>query len=580
MSPSAPFFPKSFKTTSAHVIELVKKHKESGKKVCVLLGAGVSKTAGIPLAKELIHHIKEHYPKSYERINDADALNYNVCMAALTPTARDAIINTFVKEAHLNLAHLAIASLQQRNVIDRILTTNFDRLALQACTFIGELPAVYDCTVLQKSKNITFMPTESTGAAIYHLHGQHMAGELLNTQQKLKLQADRLLPTLQEIMRDRLTIVCGYSGDNDPLVQTIKKAGPFPNGLIWADMGDAPQNYVRDTLFKNDENSGLYYLPLTEGGADQFFLELAQKLDCFPPEILSNPFQHLKETISHIDTEANRQHQGSLIEVILKRLEHAIEQDKEKFGVVTELEERLQKGEHAAIWKEYKDNLESYKDKNIINIVFNAGFKTALKKQQTGEDLDTAIKIYTKTLEIAPNNVPTLGNLGIIYDNQGETEKAIKLYNRALEIDPNHAPTLYNLSVFHTDQGETEKAIELCNRVLEIDPKDVDILRSLGNAYYKTKKIEKAIEFYNRALEIDPNHVETLSNLGVVYHKNDKEKAIEFYNRVLEIDPNHVNALYDLGVIYGDRSETDKAIEFYNRALEIDPNHVNALNRN
>ena len=71
------------------------------------------------------------------------------------------------------------------------------------------------------------------GSAIYHLHGQHTGFLLLNTRKLLEDQAKRIEPALKEATEGRTVIVCGYSGENDPLVDRISRQDVYPHGLIW-----------------------------------------------------------------------------------------------------------------------------------------------------------------------------------------------------------------------------------------------------------------------------------------------------------------------------------------------------------
>ena len=52
------------------------------RKAALLIGAGCSVTAGIPLADGFVAAIKEHYPKKYSK---AKGKTYARCMATLFP---------------------------------------------------------------------------------------------------------------------------------------------------------------------------------------------------------------------------------------------------------------------------------------------------------------------------------------------------------------------------------------------------------------------------------------------------------------------------------------------------------------
>jgi general secretion pathway protein D len=52
------------------------------------------------------------------------------------------------------------------------------------------------------------------------------------------------------------------------------------------------------------------------------------------------------------------------------------------------------------------------------------------------EDYNTAQGYFERALEINPENPYALLNLGVVYDEKGETEKAIRMYEKVIKLDP------------------------------------------------------------------------------------------------------------------------------------------------
>src|SRR5262245_34306130 len=111
---------------------------------CVLIGAGCSVTAGIPLAAGFVEAVRSRGGRAYER---AMHKSYPYVMAELDVGPRYGLIAEYVKNASLNWAHLILGWLVKNGLIGRILTTNFDNLALRACALYGIYPSVYDLAV-------------------------------------------------------------------------------------------------------------------------------------------------------------------------------------------------------------------------------------------------------------------------------------------------------------------------------------------------------------------------------------------------------------------------------------------------
>ncbi len=83
-----------------------------------------------------------------------------------------------------------------------------------------------------------------------------------------------------------------------------------------------------------------------------------------------------------------------------------------------------------------------------------------------------------QSLEIDPENLAALNNIGLVMRKLGRDEDAIKAYQFALELDPSYALTYKNLGVLLEANGEKQLAAESFRMYTELAPnaKDVDQL--------------------------------------------------------------------------------------------------------
>ncbi len=224
------------------------------RKCSLLIGAGCSVSAGIPLASQFVEEIANIFPRAYDR-------------------------------AKINWAHIAIAQLMLKGYVDRILTTNFDPLIMRACAMVGFFPSIYDLAASQE-----FRPADVLGEAVFHLHGQHSGFILLNTPEEMEGNSKRLKPVFEDAGQGRTWIVVGYSGENDPVFQHLADVQRFDHNLYWIGYKDSdPPQHVEESLLQDGKYA--FYVP--DYDADSFFVKLAQRLDCFPPAFAENPFSYL-----------------------------------------------------------------------------------------------------------------------------------------------------------------------------------------------------------------------------------------------------------------------------------------------
>jgi tetratricopeptide (TPR) repeat protein len=272
------------------VAEALRSAKQDSCPAALLLGAGLSASAGIPTARGMITAIREKYPAAYADCPKKDS--YAAVMAQLELRERRALIKGFIDEAKMNWGHIAVALIMRAGFVDRVLTTNFDPLLSRACALIGLFPAVYDLAV---AKEYDLSALE--GQAIFHLHGQHTGFSILNTDEEVTEISGRMQPVFADTGTRRSWIVCGYSGACDPVAERLIELTKFSGGLYWVG-------------FENREpDQALQKNLLTPGGgakwvsgfrADDFFVRLAQELKCFPPDFIQQPFDHLLHLLEKV----------------------------------------------------------------------------------------------------------------------------------------------------------------------------------------------------------------------------------------------------------------------------------------
>ena len=527
----------------ADVLETVKRAKDRDKGCTLLIGAGCSVKAGIPMASEFVEIIRKDYPRAYER---APEKTYPHVMAELLMSERRDLISHYIDNAKLNWAHLAIAQLLKHRFVDRVLTVNFDPLVMRACALVGVFPAVYDFAASQ-----IFKPDFIAQQSIFHLHGQHTGLVVLNTESEVERLSQHLGPVFTDSTRGRVWIVAGYSGENDPVFEHLAKTERYDNGLYWICYKDnAPKPHVQEKLLVDGKDC----FCVQGFDADDFFVALAQGLGCFPPDFVRTPFTHLENLLQPVLPYSLPGNNSSLEAIPKKFLRDAIEQIEKpgafvlrawdllltgNFNAVIEMETELAKAptddladaiswgyvvagnefasktqgqsseEAVRLWKlageRYEAALKIKPDKH--EALYNWG--NALVQQsliETGAEadqlLDLAGKKYEAALKIKPDLHEALGNWGYVLDEQARKKGgkegdllwalAGKKFAAALKIRPDEPQALYSWGVALFAQAVTKEGNEAdrlwrlagqkLQAVLKINPNDHKALHSWGLA--------------------------------------------------------------------------------------------------
>lgn len=108
-----------------------------------------------------------------------------------------------------------------------------------------------------------------------------------------------------------------------------------------------------------------------------------------------------------------------------------------------------------------------------------------------------AMEAYRRVLELRPDSVETLINLGRLYAESAAIEAAATCFERALELDPSDATACYNLGVVAQDAGDDRRAVQLYKQALARDPRLAEAHYNLATIYDRTGDPRSAIRHIN-----------------------------------------------------------------------------------
>ena len=129
----------------------------------------------------------------------------------------------------------------------------------------------------------------------------------------------------------------------------------------------------------------------------------------------------------------------------------------------------------------------------------------------------------------------------------GNPEEAISYFEKVLQIEPNHVDALNNIGAILITLDKHEEAFPFFDQVLAIEPNHLNALSNKGSALGYLGEFDDAMLYLDRALEIEPNHVSTLNNKASVLLDQEKNyDAITYFYQVLQIDPNNELATKNL----------------------------------
>lgn len=153
-------------------------------------------------------------------------------------------------------------------------------------------------------------------------------------------------------------------------------------------------------------------------------------------------------------------------------------------------------------------------------------------------DFERAQKDFQKLLQLYPDNVFTLTNLGAVECRLKRWDDAEKHLKRAVRLQPEAAPAWLALGALYCDRDKLDAALAALSQAVLLDPKNARAHNYLGVTVGKKGWYSGAEAELQRAIELQPDYAEAHFNLALFYLQRNPP-AIELvrrhYTRALEL---------------------------------------------
>lgn len=258
--------------------------------MALLLGSGISRSAGIPtgweVTLELVRRLAAMLgedagtdPAAWYETRHGAQPGYSELLDALakTPAERRNILHEIFEpseeEREQGLkqptrAHRAVAGLVAKGFVRVIVTTNFDRLIELALQDAGVTPVV----VATADAVLGAAPIVHQGCVVLKVHGDYLDGRIKNTDAELGSYDPAMDRYLDRILDEFGLVVCGWSGEWDPALRAAIERCPSRRYATYWTGTRTPG--PRATALA--QLRGAQFIEIK--GADEFFGELLEKV--------------------------------------------------------------------------------------------------------------------------------------------------------------------------------------------------------------------------------------------------------------------------------------------------------------
>ena len=125
--------------------------------------------------------------------------------------------------------------------------------------------------------------------------------------------------------------------------------------------------------------------------------------------------------------------------------------------------------------------------------------------------------LYEGLIESDTNDVQALNNYSYsLVERNIQLNKALAMAKKAIELEPNNAAYLDTIGWIYYKMDNVEKALSFIRKSVELDNNNAVVLEHLGDVLFSNNQIEEAMLFYLKALDIDKNNEILHQKAGII----------------------------------------------------------------
>jgi Flp pilus assembly protein TadD len=165
-------------------------------------------------------------------------------------------------------------------------------------------------------------------------------------------------------------------------------------------------------------------------------------------------------------------------------------------------------------------------------------------------NMERAREMLTLATQVAPRFEKAVNNLGVLHARSGDLEGALEIYRKGLEIDPENAMLLTNMTRAYQQLGRAADADALLTRIEATNTTNPFFFVYQGEMALTHGDNDKALDYMVKALRLDTEAPEVHVGFVKVYLAvGEIDKARHHLERALKLDATHKEALQLAGML-------------------------------
>ncbi|KAI3418848.1 Bardet-Biedl syndrome 4 protein [Globodera pallida] len=187
-------------------------------------------------------------------------------------------------------------------------------------------------------------------------------------------------------------------------------------------------------------------------------------------------------------------------------------------------------------------------------------------------EMGAAVEAYKRSIEMEPENVDLIHNLGMLYLKVEEQSNAFATFGKALSYDPNFVPSMLAIASIMQSNGDWDVSLTKYRAATSEFDHSCALWNNIGMCFFGKGKLLAALVCLNKANYLCPLDWKILINLALIYCALQQfASAYHFASAAFAITPQNPMVLCTMAVILTGLGDLRNAKAAYKRALKLEP---------
>ncbi|KAF7634191.1 hypothetical protein Mgra_00006369 [Meloidogyne graminicola] len=187
-------------------------------------------------------------------------------------------------------------------------------------------------------------------------------------------------------------------------------------------------------------------------------------------------------------------------------------------------------------------------------------------------ETSAAIEAYKRSIEMEPENVDLINNLGMLYLKMEDQSNAFTTFGKALSYNSNYVPSMLAIASILQINNDWDVALSKYKIIVSDFDHSCALWNNIGMCFYGKSKLIAALSCLHRANYLCPLEWKVLINMSIVYCAlRQFASAYHFASAAYAINQKNANLLCIMSLILTELQDFRNAHAAYKKAIKLNP---------